>query len=208
MPIKKTILILLAALIVSAAPPVHAQSTQKSYNVVLAGGGEANAIHIWLSADGRDYVIDSIVPLEVGGSICANPAGNPNELICQAPSISGFEVNAGGGDDEVSVAQNISIAVTMRGGSGNDVLIGGAGPDKLIGGLGNDRLIGRRGADVLYGGPGDDVLLGGFGNDLLLGGTGNDLLRGGSGADDVRQSRAPRHRQQARHRNGSPLSAH
>jgi hypothetical protein len=192
---KKTLLILLVLL---AQAPALAQPPPKTYSVLLAGGSEANAIHIWLTPDGRNYVIDSIVPLEVGNSICANPDGNPNELVCQAPSISGFEVNADGGDDEVSVAKDILIPVTMRGGGGDDLLIGGAGPDKLIGGDGSDRLIGRRGADALFGGTGPDVLLGGFGNDVLRGGPGNDLIRGGAGDDDVRQQRLPRHRQRGK----------
>jgi len=193
---KKTLLILLALLLTQT--PALAQPAPKTYNVLLAGAGEANSIHIWLMSDGRNYVIDSIVPLEVGGSICANPEGNQNELICQAPLISGFEVNAGGGDDEVSVAKAILVPVTMRGGGGNDLLIGGAGPDKLIGGDGSDRLIGRRGADALFGGDGKDALLGGTGNDVLRGGSGSDLLRGGAGNDDLRQ-RVARHRRQKAH---------
>lgn len=189
---KKTLLILLALLLVQS--PALAQAPPKSYNVLLAGGGEANTIHIWQTPDGRSYVIDSIVPLEVGGDICANPEGNPDELICQAPLIRGFLVNAGGGNDEVSVSKEIMIPVTMRGGGGNDVLIGGGGADKLIGGDGNDRLIGRGGDDALFGGEGADVLLGGAGNDTLRGGPGNDLLRGGAGNDDLQQGLSPHHR--------------
>jgi Ca2+-binding RTX toxin-like protein len=192
---KKTLLILLAFLLAQAPALAQPAPKPRTYNVLLAGGGEANSIHIWLMPDGRNYVIDSIVPLEGGSTICSNPEENPNELICVAPLISGFEVNAGGGDDEVSVAKDIQVPVTMRGGGGDDLLIGGAGPDKLIGGDGSDRLIGRHGADALFGGDGRDVLLGGAGNDALRGGAGNDLLRGGAGSDDLRQHRAPHRRQ-------------
>jgi len=185
-PMKKAILISLAILAAHAPAAALGAAQPQTYNVLLAGGDEANMIRIWLSPDGRQYVIDSVVPLEVGGTICANPPGNPNELICNAVSIGGFEVNAGGGDDRVAVAKSVSIPVTMRGGTGNDVLIGGAGPDKLQGGSGNDRLVGWRGADALYGGPGRDVLIGGPGGDLLRGGPGEDRLRAGSGRDDAR----------------------
>jgi Ca2+-binding RTX toxin-like protein len=180
---KRLISITLALLAAQALAPVPGAAVP-SVTVLLAGGDEANTIHIWLTPDGRDYVIDSVVPLEVGGDVCANPVGNPNELVCDAPSIAGFEVNAGGGNDSVSVAQAITIPVTMRGGAGNDTLIGGSGPDKLLGGPGDDRLVGGRGDDVLIGGPGDDVLYGGPGNDVLYGGPGNDVLIGGPG-DDV-----------------------
>jgi len=141
-------------------------------------------------------VIDSVVQLEVGGTVCAHPEENPNELVCGAPSIAGFEVNAGAGEDRVGIAKDVAVPVTMRGGDGDDFLLGGAGPDKLVGGRGDDRLVGWRGADLLYGGPGSDLLSGGPGGDVLRGGAGIDKLSGGPGADDVRQYRG-------RHRHGA-----
>jgi Ca2+-binding RTX toxin-like protein len=153
----------------------------ETYDVVLAGGVESSMISIQLSADGRNYVIDSIAPLEVGGSVCGNPPGVANELICQATSVASFEVNAGNGDDTVSVSRTVPIPVVLRGGAGDDTLSGGNGADKLIGGAGNDRLVGRGGDDSLYGGPGEDVLVGSSGDDILYGGPGNDVLHGGSG---------------------------
>jgi Ca2+-binding RTX toxin-like protein len=182
---KKAILIVLAIL-AAQAPPLAPAKTP-SYNVLLAGGAEPNTINIWLTPDGNDYVIDSVVPLEVGGSVCSNPEGNPNELICPAPPIAGFEVNADGGDDRISVSRDVSIPVTMRGGSGRDVLLGGRGPDKIIGGRGDDRLVGGWGADLLAGGPGDDVHLGGPGEDVILSGPGDDVVRVGSGDNIVRK---------------------
>lgn len=182
--LKRAILILLAFLAVQAPTLAHAE---KTYTVLLAGGAENAMIHIWLTPDGRNYVIDSIAPLEVGGEVCVNPEGQPNELLCAAPLIGGFEVNAGGGDDEVSVEPQVTIPVTMRGGEGKDDLRGGSGPDKLIGGAGRDRLVGQRGDDALYGGTGVDILIGGPGSDLLRGGPAKDVLRGGPGRDDLRQ---------------------
>src|SRR3954447_9927506 len=87
-----------------------------AYNVLLAGGSASNVIQIWLTPDGRSYVIDSIVPLEVGGSICEHSSGNPNELVCQAVQVGAFEVNADGGDDVVRLIKGVEIPVTMRGG--------------------------------------------------------------------------------------------
>ena len=91
---------MLAILAAQAATFARAETT--SYTVVLAGGAELSMIHIWLTPDGRSYVIDSVAPLEVGGTICEHPVGSPTELVCQAPLVAGFEVNAGGGDDSVS----------------------------------------------------------------------------------------------------------
>jgi Ca2+-binding RTX toxin-like protein len=183
---KRALLIFLSIVLLQAGlAPLSSGSEAKTYNVLLAGGAENSMIRIWLTPDGRTYVIDSIVALEVGGDICVNPEGKSNELLCDAPSIASFEVNAAAGDDNVSVAPTVDIPVTMRGGPGDDELRGGSGPDKLIGGSGRDRLIGHRGGDALYGGPGRDTLLGGPGADLLNGGPGANHLNGGPGNNRI-----------------------
>jgi hypothetical protein len=171
---KKAISLIALAFLI--ALPALGQANSKTFNIVLAGGSEENMIHIWLTPDGRSYVIDSLVQLEGGGTVCANPEGLPNQLVCEAPLVSGFEVNSGDGDDLVSVARDVAVPVTLRGGGGDDVLVGGAGDDKLVGGAGDDRLIGRGGADWLYGGPGADRLIGGRGEDACHGGAGEDVL--------------------------------
>jgi Ca2+-binding RTX toxin-like protein len=181
---KKAFLTVLVIGVALTAPLARAGST---YTVVLAGGNVQNSIRIWLTPDGRSYVIDSAAPLEVGGTICENPPGSPNELICKAPLVAGFEVNGGDGSDSVIVASTITIPVTMRGGAGNDNLVGGSGPDKLIGGEGSDRLNGRGGDDLIFGGPGNDEIVGGPGNDVLRGGPGRDTILPGPGTNAVRQ---------------------
>ncbi len=186
---KKAILILLAILAAQTATAARAESS--TYTVVLAGGTAQNMIHIWLTPDGFSYVIDSAVPLEVGGTVCENTPGNANELVCKAPLVAGFEVNAGSGDDSVAVSSAVAIPVTMRGGPGRDTLVGGSGADKLLGGEGNDHLAGRGGNDVIFGGLGNDSLYGGSGEDALRGGPGNDLLSGGSGTNNIRQDLRP-----------------
>jgi hypothetical protein len=187
---KRVLFILLVLLAAQTAVLAYAKSpSAPSYTVVLAGGVEESMIRIWLTPDGRSYVIDSVAPLEVGGTICENAPGNPNELICHAPLVAGFEVNAGPGSDSIMVARNISIPVTLRGGGGQDTLVGGNGPDKLLGGDGNDDLGGRGGDDVIYGGPGNDRLSGGPGKDVLRGGTGDDTLGGGIGPDNIHQDK-------------------
>jgi Ca2+-binding RTX toxin-like protein len=175
------------ALLALLAPAAGHAATQ-TYTVLLAGGDETNMIRVWLSQDGRQYVIDSAVQLEVGGEVCEHPAEDPYELICDAPSIAGFEVNAGGGDDRVRVAPSVQVPVTMRGGAGDDTLLGGSAADRLVGGRGNDRLVGGGGDDQLYGGPGDDTLVGGPGDDLLSGGGGTDRLLAGPGANRIRRA--------------------
>jgi Ca2+-binding RTX toxin-like protein len=186
----KKALLLAAALGAVLALPVGPATA--AYNVLLAGGPEANTIHIGLTSDGRQYVIESVVPLEVGGEVCVHPEGRENELLCDAPQIASFEVSSGAGEDTVSVAPIVPEPVTLRGGPGGDLLIAGSSADKLVGGEGNDRLIGGAGADVLFGGPGVDLLSGEGGFDLLVGGPGKDILRGGYGKDaEIQGARKP-----------------
>jgi hypothetical protein len=190
---KKATLILLAILAaqVATAASVWASAESSSYTVVLAAGGAENTVEISLSADGREYVITSAVPLEVGGQVCQNAPGDGTVLICRAPMIAGFQVNASNGNDSITVTREVQVPVTLRGAAGDDWLVGGAGPDKLIGGVGDDRLIGRAGDDLIFGGPGNDQIFGGPGDDTLLGGTGKDLIAGGPGVNNVRQDPAP-----------------
>lgn len=185
---KKALPIALALLALVLPAATAAGSGPVTYNVLLAGGAESNAMRIWLTPDGRNFVIDSAVPLEVGGDVCVNPPDNHNELLCEAVKVSAFEVNAGGGDDYVRVSRSIELPVTMRGGAGHDILVGGSGDDKLSGGEGPDKLIGRDGDDQLSGGDGIDVLVGGADDDILRGGAGVDTLSGGGGGNKLIQN--------------------
>ena len=183
---KKAILIALTLLAVQvAAVPAPVARAAGPVNLLISGGPENNGFHIALSADGRDYSILSTVPLEVGGNLCEHPEENPDELLCTAPEIAGFEVNSGGGTDSVFFTSDIPVPVTIRGGGGNDRLYGGSASDKVVGGPGDDHLFGRRGDDWILGGPGRDVLSGGPGNDQLRGGPDKDNLIGGPGQNQL-----------------------
>jgi Ca2+-binding RTX toxin-like protein len=181
MKMKKAILIATILSSAFAATVVHAE--ERALTVLLEGGPNADTFAIDLSADGKTYTIKSDAALEVGSSVCWHPGGVPSELLCEAPRIAGFEVNAGDGDDNVQIDAKVLIPVTLLGGLGNDTLVGGSGNDKLVGDGGDDRLNGGSGNDALIGGPGDDALIGEGGNDGLAGETGSDTLSGGPGRD-------------------------
>jgi RTX calcium-binding nonapeptide repeat (4 copies) len=177
--------ILIGAMAAIAAVTAPNAAAKPSLTVLLAGGAEESQISIMLSPDGRNYVIDSLAPLEVGGEICVHPEGQPNQLFCAAPPIGGFEVNAGAGEDSVTVARDVPVPVTLRGGPGADRLVGGGAGDKLVGGPGDDVLVGWGGHDSMFGGPGADRIVGGAGNDVLRGEAGNDVLVGGPGRNTI-----------------------
>jgi Ca2+-binding RTX toxin-like protein len=98
----------------------------------------------------------------------------------------------GDGDDFFDTLTGTVIGA-VAGGSGNDTMTGmatladsmdgEAGSDILSGIGGNDTLEGGSGNDVIDGGAGNDTLRGDATNDTLVGGQGNDALQGGSGND-------------------------
>jgi Ca2+-binding RTX toxin-like protein len=78
-------------------------------------------------------------------------------------------IDARGGSDSVTVAQNILVGTDIYGGEGSDTINGGGGADWIYGLGGNDRLYGRGGNDHLFGGAGSDYVYGGQGSDWLIG---------------------------------------
>jgi hypothetical protein len=111
-------------------------------------------------------------------------------------ALTGILVNAGDGDDRVTVAATLKAPATLNGGTGSDVLNGGAGNDVITtgtdaigdsasGGDGNDSVTGGAGPDQLFGGNGNDTVTGGDGDNSLSGDAGNDVLTGGVDSDDI-----------------------
>ncbi len=86
-----------------------------------------------------------------------------------------------------------TVAVTVKGTSGNDYVYGtqdnGAYRegslvhDVMYGDAGNDNMYGYSGTDQIYGGADTDTLIGGDGGDHLYGEDGNDTLYGDAGDD-------------------------
>ncbi len=93
-------------------------------------------------------------------------------------------IEGSGGNDSLD-ASRVSKAVTLRGGSGRDVLFGGSANDVLEGGNARDLLYGNRGHDTLSGDAGNDYLRGGIGDDSLSGGADHDSIRGDAGSDQL-----------------------
>ena len=90
------------------------------------------------------------------------------------------DVDAGGGADRIIVSRVggffVDEAITLDGGSGDDVLIGGDANEVLVGGSGNDSVDGNIGADRAFLGSGADTFTWNIGD-------GSDTVEGDSGAD-------------------------
>ncbi len=160
-------------------------------------------------SEGRDVIgVDTVNGrIRVGGKADGIVFSYPNS------SVTRILVDAGGGNDRVTVETTLSLRTTLAGGAGHDVLLGGSGNDHLAGGSGNDKLVGRKGNDVLDGGSGIDLVeysdrgrgegvvasLDGLANDggpgevdfilhnveNLLGGGGDDVLYGNAGPNVI-----------------------
>ena len=85
-----------------------------------------------------------------------------------ATAVRKISLNAGGGDDYVSMSARITVAALLDGAAGDDVLVAAAGSDTLVGGAGDDVLRGMAGNDRLQPGTGGNTVDGGRdGNDTV-----------------------------------------
>ena len=179
---KRLLLMTIVVAALLAAPTASAEGT---VTLVLQGGSGIDYFDVELSSDGRTYEIESNASLEVGAGICWHPEGAMAKLSCEAPRISGFELNGAGGSDTLTVGRRVAVPATLRGGPGDDTVSGGNAADRLMGGGGSDVINGGGGPDIVFGGTGNDIVFGKAGNDVLSGGFGNDKLLGGSGDDTL-----------------------
>lgn len=124
-----------------------------------------------------------------------------NTQIVDPSTSDRIVINAGAGDDQITVDDSVTANLLLAGGagddfiyggggneiilggSGNDLIRAGAGTDIVLGGTGNDNLEGQDGGDILLGQEGDDYLSGDKGNDILFGGNGQDTIYGGDNQD-------------------------
>lgn len=167
------------------------------------GDDHANAISIAVSAEDSSFTLDGA---RYGGasyiSVFVFGGDDSVSVIADRPSALAASVDAGGGNDDVTVSGGGAI----WGGDGNDVLrladcyrgevYGEGGNDQLYvagacadaevdGGDGNDLVDATESAYGLFlgGGAGDDTVQGSHHNDEIYGGAGSDLLIGNAGDD-------------------------
>jgi Ca2+-binding RTX toxin-like protein len=102
-----------------------------------------------------------------------------------------LSIKGGAGNDTIdaSALPAATIALTLDGGIGNDIIIGGHDADTLLGGDGNDTVTGGAGRDVASLGAGDDVFIWnqGDGSDVVDGQGGFDTLQfnGAAAGEDI-----------------------
>ena len=131
---------------------------------------------------------DAIDPLPIHEVLAVYlDAGDGNDTVSLAASLNsavdGHDGGGGGGDNNGQNNDGGGLFINL--GAGNDSVDATALHFSVLvlGGDGNDMMLGGTAADFFSGEAGNDTLLGAGGDDLLLGGDGSDTLRGGAGAD-------------------------
>ncbi len=190
---------------------VPPQSSSRPVYLQIVGRTDGtNLVTLQFGSESNDITVDSVEGRDGLSEVTDGSLG----LTIQLSSLNGLTIQAGGGNDRVTVLQskllprvfdnwNYIEPLRINGESGDDTLSGGLEADDLLGGFGDDSLSGgggddwltgydfalgdqSDGNDTLVGGDGCDYLNGGSGNDLVLGGEGDDLLYGGAGDDTLR----------------------
>ncbi|MCW2985093.1 MAG: hypothetical protein JWR63_2663 [Conexibacter sp.] len=170
---------LLAALAIVPAA-AHAATITSDGNgtyTYVGAPGEVNNMSIQAPESGGVlFYVNEGINVTSAPATCAPAYGDGNwaKVLCTNPKA--VVVQAGDGDENITMASGLGWPVSVDGGAGSDWIRGDAGDDTLIGGPGNDKLEGSKGNDTLDGGDGDDELIGYSGADHLMGGPGNDKL--------------------------------
>jgi Ca2+-binding RTX toxin-like protein len=157
-----------AALVAFPAAASAATTTVNAANSSITVAGDATPENIVIADNGAFITVD--------GAVTTAPANNTFNLT----------VNAGDGNDTVSVNTTALASVTVNGDAGNDTINGSAENDILNGGADNDTLNGGAGNDRLTGNTQTDTFNGDAGNDVMVwnNGDGNDVMNGGAGGGD------------------------
>ncbi len=109
---------------------------------------------------------------------------NGQQSFFAVNQVTSIQILGLGGNDQITVNDNVAINATIRGGKGNDTIKGGSGDDAIYGDAGNDSIDSSAGNDTVFAGSGNDTVHGGAGNDTVHGEAGNDSIGGGDD-DDV-----------------------
>jgi len=160
-----------------------------SSTIVSNGGGSDNITMHWAGV----VITDAAFANDAAAAVATLNLGSIGEDQVNSATLganataAGIQViNAGNTLGDTVNAAAETIAVTINGGTGNDVLTGSATvASSVVGGLGNDTITGGAGADTLDGGAGNDSIVAGGGNDTILIGSGSDYVDTGTGTNTI-----------------------
>jgi hypothetical protein len=156
-------------------------------------GGTGDDTLVWNNGDATDIVNggDGRDDVEVNGAPAAGDifTVQPNgaRIKFERTNLVPFSLDIGstdtlhanglGGDDQITVGEVGSLAVTAAGGPGSDTLTGAGAAETFLGGSGNDTITPGGGLDIVSADDGNDR--------VNIRDHTADLARGGSGTDSV-----------------------
>ena len=139
---------------------------------------------VFTGGDDTLDAIRSLAPVELIGDAAEVIVGR----LSAAPAFTfGSDTLRGGSGDDVLIGDAEFLSLDYVATAGADTITGGAGDDEIWGDAldlrGSGALVG--GNDLLSGGAGNDTIRGGVGDDIVSGERDADLLFGEAGADDL-----------------------
>ena len=131
---------------------------------ILTGGAGTDALHI-TNVAGANAAVDDIATIEsiviLDGVAAADStvtltftSANTAALTIDATALEAGEVFT-----LVATDAEVNGALTVKGGSGADIISTGTGADIITGGAGNDSITSGLGADIINGGTGTDTYI-------------------------------------------------
>jgi uncharacterized protein YkwD len=134
----------------------------------------------------EDRTVPAVVASLINGqlTVCGDGAANAISLSYlngqysvagqnfAAASVQRIVIDAGDGNDTVTVAPSVTAPTTIFGGNGNDTIYAGGGNTEVYGGMGSDTIHAGTGQDTIYGGGG--------GTDTILGAKPGDTTSAGA----------------------------
>ena len=164
-----------------AAPAARAELTAgvntSTKTVLITGDDAAEALIV---GDNGSQLTHSIQSAALESPTDFDPS--PGVQDVDADSTWQLVIDAGGGNDTITVETRRVLRVLADLGAGDDLFQGSTqapgSPDEIDGGSGDDRLVAGRGADDVRGGEGHDVLVwnNGDGSDEFDGQGGTDVV--------------------------------
>ena len=156
---------------------------------VLTITGSNKSDRIWVDSDGTTLSVTAgkqVTTFDLSGGEGGEGEGG------EAVQFSSIFIDAGNGNDWVTLGAGVTADAEIYGGNGNDRIFSGGGNDFIDAGQGNDRVRGGAGNDEIWlfqgndwawGEDGDDTIYADIGNDKIFGDAGNDTLWAWSGND-------------------------
>jgi Ca2+-binding RTX toxin-like protein len=163
-PVLLLSLTLGAGLLLGLSPAMAfaASVNVRGSKLVIEAGLAEGANEISVTRQGRVLVVEGKPNMNAGSGCRQNGS---RKAGCRG-SATRISANLRDGNDEF-VSSAVDLAVTLKGGAGNDTVSTGGRRDRLDGESGDDDLSAGPGKDRLTGGPGIDSLNGEEGNDIL-----------------------------------------